>query len=741
MPWTKSRNPLSVDPADANADKNMIATNMLGLIWGVGTPASSKEWSSQHRGFLDYLRKVTTRQGVSGFVTKGLFSFSGGYPVGTFRAGLSEVYLKGLPVTEVGTGIADDTQSAYTMAAVPGTGSRTDLVYLEAFIVEVQGSTTSNPISTNKPDPTHVYKYGNVLYGGIGPADDINEVNFELCRRIQLQYRLRVVAGVNFTAYPKGVNDPVVLAQGPFGTPTSIPFAVDATDANVFVAGNGSAAHQTALGTLDGYVYAVPIAKVTRTAGSPGVLTGDVVDLRDTWGGVGSTTYIPLVQKAAVNGVATLGADGKVPGAQLPPITLAQVYTAATQAAQLALEPLNRGDIVIRTDTNITWIKNTTANTGTMADFTALPVATAAAIQSTPSGNLSSNNVQAALNELAEQIGGQGAQLTAAASVVLPDDYASFHITGPTAITGFAGRNAGQIVRLIWDSAGRLVHNATSMILQYGRDLNADLGDTITLICDGSNNYRELCRSTVQRAPTGLSGTSVLKIVRNATTTSVAAITANEVVLVNAFGRQQYHSAVSVSVNTATSGPAANGRDQSGEFASGALVYLWGISNGTTFAGLWSASATSPTLPAGYTYTVLLGAWKLNASTTVLFDLITNGRRTRRTASATRIIDVNAVVATVSGAAASFTGSYPAIATTVCYVAYNTSLDDYSWANGESFTIPIGSAAIGAAYGSGNVACTVHIIPVTGTVVFWGGYSAYAWTWDLMWWEIPGNLN
>lgn len=65
--------------------------------------------------------------------------------------------------------------------------------------------------------------------------------------------------------------------------------------------------------------------------------------------------YIPLAQRAAVNGVATLGADGKVPSSQLPPQQVSDVYVVNSQAAMLALTA-KQGDFAIRTDSNITYV-------------------------------------------------------------------------------------------------------------------------------------------------------------------------------------------------------------------------------------------------------------------------------------------------------------------------------------------------------------------------------------------------
>lgn len=65
---------------------------------------------------------------------------------------------------------------------------------------------------------------------------------------------------------------------------------------------------------------------------------------------------IPLVQRAVANGVATLGADTKIPLAQLPAITISDYLgTVASQAAMLALVG-QRGDWAIRSDLGSSWI-------------------------------------------------------------------------------------------------------------------------------------------------------------------------------------------------------------------------------------------------------------------------------------------------------------------------------------------------------------------------------------------------
>lgn len=65
----------------------------------------------------------------------------------------------------------------------------------------------------------------------------------------------------------------------------------------------------------------------------------------------GDAALVPLTQKGAASGVATLDSGGRVPIGQLPAITLNTVWAAvASQAAMLALSSAEPGDVAIRSD-------------------------------------------------------------------------------------------------------------------------------------------------------------------------------------------------------------------------------------------------------------------------------------------------------------------------------------------------------------------------------------------------------
>jgi hypothetical protein len=64
--------------------------------------------------------------------------------------------------------------------------------------------------------------------------------------------------------------------------------------------------------------------------------------------------YIKLAEKGAANGVAPLGADGKIQPAFLPPVSSIDTFTVASEAAMLALAA-TVGDFARRTDEEVTY--------------------------------------------------------------------------------------------------------------------------------------------------------------------------------------------------------------------------------------------------------------------------------------------------------------------------------------------------------------------------------------------------
>jgi hypothetical protein len=169
----------------------------------------------------------------------------------------------------------NDARNRIALNPPPSTDSRTDFVFLEVWRTIVK----PNPSITNKPTAATLWTYGNVEFGGTNIADDLEDpaIGFETTDRVQLQYRIRVVGSgdslgvsVDLANYPDGLNDPQVRARGASPTVTSFPFQnmrQELGDPSLWRAGNGD--YTNALGTIDGYVYAIPIAGIFRRNTSP----------------------------------------------------------------------------------------------------------------------------------------------------------------------------------------------------------------------------------------------------------------------------------------------------------------------------------------------------------------------------------------------------------------------------------------------------------------------------------------
>lgn len=61
-------------------------------------------------------------------------------------------------------------------------------------------------------------------------------------------------------------------------------------------------------------------------------------------------------EKAAVNGYASLGADGKVPNSQIPALAISETFVVNSQAAMLAITGGDKGDVAVRTDVSKSFI-------------------------------------------------------------------------------------------------------------------------------------------------------------------------------------------------------------------------------------------------------------------------------------------------------------------------------------------------------------------------------------------------
>jgi hypothetical protein len=159
--------------------------------------------------------------------------------------------------------------------------TRTDFVFLEvwrALIAPV-------PDITNKSPTGQILRYGNAKspdgppIGNENLADDLLDPIYavETTRRVQIQYRYRVLSGIDLTTYADGLDSPAVFANTtPYlggstvdGNVTAYNYSKSSVDAGLWVAGDGTAIGAAALGTVDGFMYAIPICAVARRNSFP----------------------------------------------------------------------------------------------------------------------------------------------------------------------------------------------------------------------------------------------------------------------------------------------------------------------------------------------------------------------------------------------------------------------------------------------------------------------------------------
>lgn len=102
-----------------------------------------------------------------------------------------------------------------------------------------------------------------------------------------------------------------------------------------------------------------PVTRVNNAIGMPVASSGVNGYLSSTdWSNFNNK--INTTEKGANNGVASLGANGKIPSVQIPAISFQSANVVASQSAMLALSNAVEGSIAIRTDNNKNYVLSTT---------------------------------------------------------------------------------------------------------------------------------------------------------------------------------------------------------------------------------------------------------------------------------------------------------------------------------------------------------------------------------------------
>ncbi len=224
----------------------------------------------------DRLQRFGRQFSLAGWVDPGAFITPGDTNV--FYMPKTNIMVNGNPLT-----IADpDGTGERVSISLTSSATRRDIIFLEVWLQEVA------PSGSAEVDDEDVRHYGgddnvalsNDILRSFAPDRNGSK---ETTRRVQIRWRIREVTSIDFTTFPPGMTDPLVLAQGGTGAPVAgKTFTVDPDDANLWVAGTGSEADGIALDSVDGKVYAIRIADLTRTAADEAIDAAEInADLRD----------------------------------------------------------------------------------------------------------------------------------------------------------------------------------------------------------------------------------------------------------------------------------------------------------------------------------------------------------------------------------------------------------------------------------------------------------------------------
>jgi hypothetical protein len=115
---------------------------------------------------------------------------------------------------------------------------------------------------------------------------------------------------------------------------------------------------------------------------------------------------------------------------------------------------------------------------------------------------LASNNTFSGIDTFSKiQKWAKGADVASASALTLGDDGNYFDITGTTAITSIATKGVGTVVRLHFDAALTLTHNATTLILPGAGDITTAAGDEAEFIEYATGDWRCVEYSRAANAP------------------------------------------------------------------------------------------------------------------------------------------------------------------------------------------------------------------------------------------------
>lgn len=331
----------------------------------------------------------------------------------------------------------------------------------------------------------------------------------------------------------------------------------------------------------------------------------------------------------------------------------------------------------------------------------------------------------------------------------------NINITGVTGISSF-GSSASTtfpIYRLTFAGTLTLTHNATSLILPGTANITTAQNDTAFAMYLGAGNWQVISYSkangTAVVNPTPLCGAVGLTLSAVGSTLNIA-YAADQAVLINPTGNVPiYTTAVSGTINTSTGTvtPTADGMDGEATPTS-AWGHIYLISNGTLFNGLVSTSATSPSMPAGYTYRCRVGAMRYSAASQLMAQKASGSHMNYFPTAATNTLNFPIVVSTSAQAwptTLSLSSQIPPTATRVrlvlsCTTNCAIALSSSSQTNGHTpFSATNPSECF---YSDSNSIGFICELPLNGsTNVFIGATNTGTWSVAVAGWRDKVNAN
>jgi hypothetical protein len=230
--------------------------SLLGQISSYNDMQSTK--SMQASGFLD-VGGIRDTANISDALSSALSGevFTTPETLGAFylasRKAGNWAIVNGWPVNVSSNLVSEDTY--HNLIQLPTNSDTTvNLVFLEVWRSVVDYQDVIKKFGNQET----TLSIPNDLYQG--------SLGIETSRRVQIQYRIRVIdKDTSIHAYPDGFSS-AIKARGASGADTTLTYTSMASegDSGLYRAGRGNDADKAALGTVDGYCYAVPMFLVSR---------------------------------------------------------------------------------------------------------------------------------------------------------------------------------------------------------------------------------------------------------------------------------------------------------------------------------------------------------------------------------------------------------------------------------------------------------------------------------------------